>query len=100
MFGDYHIPIFRDCKHYFYITEINFKLKYFLIYHLQKRNIPTMKSRQIIFQRLKKEAEATKSYQKLADRIGVNYVTLWRVIASESNGNIRFWDKVFEYYGK
>ncbi len=59
-----------------------------------------MKTREALLKRLVKEAEATKSYQKLASRIGVNYVALWRVVNGHSGGNILFWDKVFEYYGK
>jgi arginine/lysine/ornithine decarboxylase len=59
-----------------------------------------MKTRHDILMRLQKESDATKSCQKLAARIGVNYVSLWRVVNGKSGGNIVFWDKVFEYYGK
>jgi len=59
-----------------------------------------METRQTLFARLKKESEATKSVHKLADRVKVNYVTLWRVVSGKSNGNILFWDKIYKYYGK
>ena len=59
-----------------------------------------MKTRLLLLDRLKKESEATKSYKKMADRVGVNFVTLWRVVNDKSPGDINFWDKVFEYYGK
>jgi predicted transcriptional regulator len=38
------------------------------------------------------------TYQELAKKIGVHYVTLWKVINGKSIGNIIFWDKVFMYY--
>jgi hypothetical protein len=41
-------------------------------------------------------------YHTIADRIGINYVTLFRIVKGKQKygGNVMTWDKIFSYYKK
>lgn len=49
--------------------------------------------------RLKKEAEGSR-LAPLANQIGINYVTLWRLIKGKSGGSPGTWHRLFRYYKK
>jgi DNA invertase Pin-like site-specific DNA recombinase len=55
-------------------------------------------NREKYLKRLYKAISSGKTYQKLAEEIGVNYVTLWRVINYKTLGSVLFWDKVIDYH--
>lgn len=54
-------------------------------------------NRQKYLDKLKKESEKL-TYTKLAAKVGVHYVTLWRVIKGKSPGDLKFWDAIFAHY--
>jgi hypothetical protein len=78
--------------------EKNIFLQRNILLHLEKicGSIPCMNRNKYI-DRLKKESEKL-TYTQLAAKIGVHYVTLWRVIKGKSPGSLNFWDAVFAYY--
>jgi predicted transcriptional regulator len=52
------------------------------------------------FQKLQKEATGRGQITRLALRIGIPIVTLWRIINGKSKGSVGTWDAIFKYYGK
>ncbi|MCK9518454.1 MAG: hypothetical protein M0R74_05405 [Dehalococcoidia bacterium] len=56
--------------------------------------------REKILHKLKKEAEGRGQVSRLARRIGIPIVTLWRIVHDKFQGNIKTWDAIFRYYGK
>ena len=56
-------------------------------------------NRQKYLDKLKMESKKH-TYTEMAGKVGVHYVTLWRVIKGKSHGSLNFWDKVFAYYKK
>jgi predicted transcriptional regulator len=55
--------------------------------------------REKILTRLQKEAEGSRIIP-LAKRIGINYVSLWRIVKGKTKGSSDNWDRIFHYYGK
>jgi predicted transcriptional regulator len=53
-----------------------------------------------ILEKLKKEAAGRGQVTRLAKRIGIPIVTLWRITESKFKGSIDTWDKIFKYYRK
>ena len=37
---------------------------------------------------------------RLANRIGIPIVTLWRIVKGKSKGSATTWDAIFKYYGR
>jgi hypothetical protein len=55
-------------------------------------------NREKYLKKLTKAISNGKTYQELAGEIGVNFVTLWRVINYKTRGNVLFWDNIIAYY--
>jgi hypothetical protein len=51
-------------------------------------------------EKLRKEASGRGQITRLAKRIEIPVVTLWRIIGGKSAGSARTWDAIFRYYGK
>jgi len=55
--------------------------------------------REKLLKKLKQECRVTSIY-RVAKRLGIKYITLWRIVNDKSPGSIRIWDLIFKYYGK
>jgi len=55
--------------------------------------------RKEILERLRSEREGSR-LKPLAERIGLSYVTLWRILNGKTFGSTTNWDKIFNYYKK
>lgn len=55
--------------------------------------------REKILQKMRQEADQ-KCTLRLAKRIGINHVSLWRIVKGKTKGSADNWDKIFQYYGK
>ena len=53
-----------------------------------------------MLEKLKKEAEGRGQVTRLAKRIGIPIVTVWRLKEGIFQGNAKTWDAIFRYYGK
>ena len=51
-------------------------------------------------EKLQKEAEGWGQITRLAIRIGIPIVTLWRIVNGKSKGSVGTWDAILKYYGK
>lgn len=58
-----------------------------------------MNPREKILERLRAESKGAKLIP-LAQRIGIHYTTLWRIVRGFSGGSANVWDKIFSYYKK
>jgi len=56
--------------------------------------------RENILEKLKKEAAGRGQVTRLAKRIGIPIVTLWRLVNGKYRGSAATWDAVYRYYGK
>ena len=56
--------------------------------------------RENILKKLIKEAEGRGQITRLAKRIGIPVVTLWRLVNGKFQGSINTWDAIYKYYGK
>jgi len=56
--------------------------------------------RQKILEKVKREAAGAGQITRLAHRIGIPTVTLWRIVRGKFHGSIKTWDAIFKYYGK
>ena len=56
--------------------------------------------REKYFEQLQKEASGRGQITRLALRIGIPIVTLWRIVKGKSRGSTGTWDAIFRYYGK
>jgi hypothetical protein len=56
-------------------------------------------NREKSLEKLKKEVSVW-GYHKIADRIGINFVTLWRIVNEKYKfgGSATTWDAIFRYY--
>ena len=56
-------------------------------------------NREKLLQKLKNEVKGS-GIRKLAERIEINYVTLWRIIEkkSKNGGSAVTWDAILKYY--
>ena len=52
------------------------------------------------FEKLQKEAAGRGQITRLAIRIGIPTVTLWRIVNGKSKGSVGTWDAILKYYGK
>ena len=50
--------------------------------------------------KLKKEATGRGQVTRLAKRIGIPIVTLWRLVNGKFKGSAETWDAIYRYYGK
>lgn len=55
--------------------------------------------RQKILKKLIADAKSASIY-RMAKRLDINYISLWRIINGKSPGNVKSWDKIFAYYGR
>lgn len=56
--------------------------------------------REKYFEKLQKESSGRGQITRLAVRIGIPIVTLWRIVNGKSKGSADTWDAIFSYYGK
>jgi hypothetical protein len=56
--------------------------------------------RQQTLKKLKKEADGRGQITRLANRIGIPIVTLWRIKNGKFQGSVKTWDAIYRYYGK
>jgi len=56
--------------------------------------------RENILEKLKKEAAGRGQVTRLAKRIGIPIVTLWRLVNDKFKGSAETWDAIFKYYRK
>jgi molybdenum-dependent DNA-binding transcriptional regulator ModE len=53
--------------------------------------------RERYLKKIKQEIRAH-SIPKVAKKIGVSYISLWRILNGTNTGGTKIWDKIFEYY--
>lgn len=56
--------------------------------------------RQKYLKKLKREATGWGNTTRLAKRLDMPIVTLWRIVNDRYGGNAKTWDRIFTYYDK
>ena len=55
--------------------------------------------REKYLKKLKADVRASSVY-RMAKRLDITYITLWRIVNDKSPGSVRIWDAIYRYYGK
>jgi hypothetical protein len=56
--------------------------------------------REKTLQKLRVETSQRGDITRIAGRIGIPIVTLWRIVNGKFSGSAKTWDAIFRYYGK
>ncbi len=86
-------------KNFFRLRKIFISHAKILLAICLKINYYLPMNRKKLLTKLRKEAKK-QTYQELSKKIGVYYVTLWRVMNGKSEGSIAFWEKIIKYFSK